>query len=341
MIAFLPFLFSLALLGPQSLDIVRIPADSGLVEREAFLMGTRLRATVVAQDAQQGFVAIEAAFREVERLEALLSSWREDSELSRLNTAEVGKPFYPSRELFDLLLEVRAWSERSEGAFDVAVGSLIDAWDLQGSGRRPTESEVTAALMLTAPDVFRLDERDGSVVRARSGSWITSGGFGKGAALRAAALELSKAGIDDALLDFGGQVLAIGSPPTGAGWAIGVAHPAHRDEQVVGLRVRSRSVATSAASERFVEIAGERFGHVLDPRTGHPVQAWGSVTVVAEDPLVADVVATALFVIGPKHGAAWAESLEDTGVLFLRERSGEVDASWNSAMDQWLITGKD
>ena len=139
------------------------------------------------------------------------------------------------------------------------------------------------------------------------------------------------------LLDFGGQLVAIGSKPAGSGWPVGVAHPDRREREVARLKLQDRAVATSGESERFVEVEGVRYGHILDPRTGIPVPAWGSVTVVAKDPLVADVLSTALFVMGPDRGSAWAEGLGEIGVLFLSEEGGGLEARWNAAMEPWLV----
>jgi hypothetical protein len=149
---------------------------------------------------------------------------------------------------------------------------------------------------------------------------------------------LAERGVQSALLDFGGQLLAMGSNRSGAGWKVVVAHPAQRERGVVTLRLRDVSVATSGASERFVEVAGQRFGHILDPRTGTPVPAWGSVTVVAADPLVADILATAIFVMGPTVGLEWAaREAAGVGVLLLIDESDGLCARWNEAMEPWLI----
>jgi thiamine biosynthesis lipoprotein len=99
------------------------------------------------------------------------------------------------------------------------------------------------------------------------------------------------------------------------------------------LRLRSGSVATTAQSERYVDVGGERYGHVLDPRTGRPVPALGSVTVVAADPVVADILSTALFVMGPEAGRRWAAGRKE-GILFLTLGEGAVVASWNEAFEQ-------
>ncbi|MGD2215943.1 MAG: FAD:protein FMN transferase [Gemmatimonadales bacterium] len=317
-------------------------ADSKtFLQREAVLMGTRLRVQVAAASREQGAAAIEAAFEEVARLESLLSSWRGESEVSRLNRAVPGVPVRVEAEVFELLAQVWEWGRASDGAFDPAVGSLIEVWDLRGGGRRPSAAELEEARQQSGLDSFRFRPSTLSVVRAREGSWITAGGFGKGAALRAARRVLLAAGVRSALLDFGGQLLAVGSPPERDGWRIAVAHPARRFEAAAWLVVEDRSVATSAASERFVEIAGERFGHILDPRSGRPTPAWGSVTVVADDPLVADLASTTLFVLGPEEGPVWAKTLEDIGVLFLWEAEGKIVADWNENMAAWLTESED
>ena len=138
-------------------------------------------------------------------------------------------------------------------------------------------------------------------------------------------------------LNFGGQVLMIGADPNGADWTVPVAHPTRRAEPAAWLRLRDRSASTSSQSERFVTVGGKAFGHILDPRTGRPVPAWGSVTVVAEDPAAADAVSTALLVLGPEVGTKWAEGREDMGILFLIERDGRVIPRWNRALERYLV----
>ena len=103
----------------------------------------------------------------------------------------------------------------------------------------------------------------------------------------------------------------------------------------MSLRLTDVSASTTSQSERYVEAAGERIGHVLDPRTGQPVPAWGSVTVIARDPLVADILSTTLFVLGPVRAKEWAERLGEVGVLLLEERDGEVTPSWNREFEQY------
>lgn len=312
-------------------------ALDGVLERESILMGTRLRAAVVARDRQAEILAIEAAFDEVARLEAVLSSWRDDSELGRLNAAPVGRSVRLSEELAAVLMEARAWTTRSRGAFDPVVGSFIDAWDLRGAGRRPSPEELAAAEAAAGWGALRVH---GSTrwARRHTAAWVTSGAFGKGIALRAAARRLGEATVESALLDFGGQLAAIAADGC-ASWTVGVAHPARREAPVALLRLRGgHSLATSGSSERFVEVGGERYGHIVDPRSGRPVEAWGSITVLAQDPLVADVAATAAYVLGPEEGLAWVGSQEGLSALALRVREdGRLEARWSESLCPWII----
>ena len=319
-----------------ALAVAAVPASSGPVwlEREAFLMGTVLRARVAAADRATGAESLEAAFAEIRRLEGVLSAWTPESEIGRLNGSPADVSVQLSSELMTLLAEADRWSRSTEGAFDPAVGALIDAWDLRGEGRRPSTAEVAAALRASGMEHFRLDLPGSSVVRGAPGAWLDTGAFGKGAALRSAERVLRDRGTDAAMLDFGGQVLAYGESPTPGGeWEIAVAHPSNRHAVAATLRLRSGSVATTAQSERYVDVNAERYGHVLDPRTGHPVPAWGSVTVVAADPVVADILSTALFVMGPEAGQRWAAGRGE-GILFLKLDEGAVVASWNEAFEQ-------
>ena len=299
-------------------------------------MGTTLRAAVAAVERTAGIAAIEEVFREVRRLEGLLSTWRDDSEIARVNRAEPGHAVRVSGELYRLLDEAARWTPASVGAFEPAIGALVDAWALRGEGRVPSSAERARALGASGASVYRLDAAATTVTRRDSLAWLDTGGFGKGVALRDAARLLRDRGVRSALLNFGGQVLALGVDRQGAAWRVPVAHPARRHEAAIYLRVQDRSVSTSSQSERAVTVSGRRLGHIVDPRSGEPVAAWGSVTVVAEDGVAADILSTALLVMGPEAALRWAERRTEYGVLILVEREGRVSPRWNAAMEQYL-----
>ncbi len=314
------------------------PGTETSVSRSAFLMGTRLDLRIEGPGTRARLLAVsEAVLAEVRRFEALLSTWDAATPLSQANRAAVGEPFPLSPELRALLGTVLQWSSATGGAFEPRVGALVQAWDLRGEGRAPDSAALAHAVAVSGAAGMTLNSE--GTVRHDAEAWLDAGGFGKGAALDAARRMLIEQGVDRAHLNFGGQLLLTGAPPgKPMGWTVSVAHPRRRGEPFATLRVRDASVATSGASERTVEVDGRGVGHVLDPRTGGPVPAWGSVTVVAEDPLAADILSTALFVLGPEEGMSLAGSLPEVGALFLElTADGAVSAHWTDSMRQWLV----
>ena len=322
---------SIAILAAACLLVAATPEDE-TVSRTLWLMGTRAHVEVRAPTRQAASRASEDAVRAMADVESLLSTWREDSELARLNRMPAGAPARPVPAVAAWLREAAHLSRRTERAFDPTVGALVDAWDLRGEGRIPSETELDAAIASSGSSALHIDPGSGAVTRLRGAAWMDAGAFGKGAALRAARDRLADAGITRASLELGGQVVVVG--PTAA--RVSVAHPVHRDRAVRQLRVADASVATSGQSERGFDLDGERFGHVLDPRTGRPVPAWGSVTVVSPDPLEADVLSTALYVMGPVEGLRWATE-EGVAALFLHGtgRGGLVERT-TPALAPWL-----
>lgn len=301
------------------------------VERVAWLMGTEMRAVACADSRWAGLLALEAAFTEVRHVESRLSTWLEDSELSRLNSTPPGQWADISRSTLDLLEEVRDWAKATDGAFDPAVGALLDAWDMRGRGKVPEATELDRALEVTGIEHVELDPSNGRARRLRAVRF-DAGAFGKGAGLRAAANSLAASGVRSAVLEFGGQIEIVSSARDNARWTVDVADPVNRDETAVRLHVgRASSIATTGASERFVEVDGQKLGHVIDPRDGHPVPAWGSATVVAADAVTADVLSTALFVMGAETAENWSRDL-DVGVLLLSGSGAERVVYRNEAL---------
>ena len=294
------------------------------ITRHLAVMGTALTLTVSAPTRDRALDASEAAVRAVEAVDGLLSTWRDDTPLARLNAAAPGdqKPVTPA--LFHLLKNLFEWSERTGGAFDPTVAPLGRAWGLRTGGRIPTPKELASARTATGVPLFTFRESSLSLSRLDPAAGIDEGAWGKGWALDRAAEASRDAGATALVLDLGGQVLAIG-PET----AVSVAHPRDRSRSVATIRLKDASASTSGNSERGVVAGGRRIGHILDPRTGEPAPDFGSVTVVAPTGLVADILSTALFVLGPKDGMALSARLRTEGVahetlFFFEGEEGQV-----------------
>lgn len=294
--------------------------EPGSVERRLSVMGTSLDIHVDAADRERALLASERAVTALQTAESRLSTWREDTELSRLNRAPAGQPFPLSPDLAsDLGAARRCWQETA-GAFDPSVGGLVQAWGLREGGRRPGADELRKALDATGLETLRLGP-GGVAVRERTDLILEEGGFGKGAGLAKALEELGRdPGVTRASLDLGGQVAVLGP------WSIPVADPRLRDRPAVALAIDGGSVATSGNSERGIVVAGEHLGHILDPRSGQPSADFGSLTVWTADPLRADCLSTGLYVMGPEAALEWAAGHPGVEVLVLRPRGERLEA---------------
>ena len=301
------------------------------VERTVYLMGTLARFVAEARDREAGLERLERMVRVVEATEAELSTWRDDSVLSGLNRQAVGVPRPVPAAACDLLDRLAAWHAATAGAFDPAVGRLVDAWGLRGAGppggRAPPEE---------APAGFRHVELDRAActVARRAPVTLDAGAFGKGEALDR--VRRADAGAGGAWrIDFGGQV-AVSGPAADGPWPVEVAHPERRAEPAVALRLAGGSLATSGPSDRDVRLeSGARIGHILDPRSGRPVARSASVTVWHEQAFVADVLSTALYVMGVDAGLAWAGA-RGLAAFFLvaGDASGTVDLRATPAFEE-------
>ncbi len=282
--------------------------------RQVYLMGTLCSLTTRGHDRTKELARLERFVEILEEVESELSTWRDDTDLSRFNAAPVGESKQlrqPMCRLFEGLFE---WNRETAGAFDPAVGPLIDAWDIRGHGRVPEPTELESALRRSGLRGIGFSADDCKAVRLTD-TWIDSGGFGKGEALdRIRMSPEAKSG--PWWVDLGGQVAASEVATGESGWGVELADPTQRNRPILQIRLRGGSLATSGGSERDLENRGTRIGHILDPRTGRPAPFDGSVTVWHPSGLVADILSTALYVLGPEKGMAWAES-HQVAVLYL------------------------
>lgn len=336
--------------------------DQGLVlERELVMFGTQVRIQVAADDSGSALAASEVMVAALERADEMLSTWREDTELARVNRAPAGVAQPIGDDLYRWLEAARLCHDATSGAFDPAVGALVDLWGLreerprrarplqggmrhdgasvaaelvsagQGGGR-PTTRQLRLAAETTGPQTWRLGPGR-AVTRLRPRVRLEEGGFGKGAALDAAvAAGRAMPGVRGGLIDLGGQVGVWGEELGGG--AVGepraervlLADPRDRDRPVVAVPLAWGSLATSGNGVRGIVVDGRSVGHLLDPRTGEPVTDFGSLTVWAPEGLWADCLSTGLYVLGPEIALAWAARHADVEVLVLEPRGDGVIA---------------
>ncbi len=270
------------------------------IERSVLLMGTMAQLTVEARQREDALQILEQMVSTIEGIELEISTWIDSSAFGQLNQQPVGVPMtLPTRSCI-WLERVMHWWHESNGAFDPAIGSLIKAWGLRGIGRRPSMDEMDNILKHGGLNAISFDAQQCLIIRL-SDVLIDAGAFGKGAAIDAL-YDLSHKELKSWMIDFGGQVAGRNSYRS-----ILIAHPLLRHEPVIELDFDSGSLATSGGSERNLILGDSSvIGHILDPRSGMPVHWDGSVTVWSESALDADIISTALYVMGHQAGFDWA-----------------------------------
>jgi thiamine biosynthesis lipoprotein len=263
---------------------------------------------------------MEQAFSDLAEVDALMSEWRDDSPVSAINAAA-------GKRLVDVPDEVRAIIKRAivfgdltGGAFDITWRALDPFWQFDENFRIPDSREVEEALALV--DYQRIEIVGTQIGLPKPGMSLGLGGIAKGYAIDRAGAVLKANGYENYLVNGGGDVLTAGTR-AGRPWRIGVRSPrGKRNELIARLSVAGAAVVTSGDYERFKIVDGVRFHHILDPRTGYPAQECRSVTVVAPTAEEADVLATAVFVLGPSKGLQLVSARPGTEV-FVIDRNGK------------------
>jgi thiamine biosynthesis lipoprotein len=249
--------------------------------------------------------AADAAFARIHELNSILSDYDPASELSRLSrSAGGGQPVSVSPELMTVLSAAQALAARTDGAFDVTAGPVIQLWRRARRQREhPSQERLTEARRLVGYQLLDLDLAGQRVRLAREGMRLDLGGIAAGYAADEALRILRAQGIHRAMIDASGDVVVGDPPPSKCGWRIGLVPPA-ASEPPIYVSISNCAIATSGDTEQFVELDGKRYSHIVDPRTGLGLTNRLSVTVVAPNGMQADSLATAVSVLGPQQGLA-------------------------------------
>jgi thiamine biosynthesis lipoprotein len=265
-------------------------------------MGIEARLVLYAPDEREAADAARAAFGRIARLDSLMSDYRSDSELSRLSARAGGPPVPVSDELFLVLARAQALARLSDGAFDVTVGPLVRLWrQARRTATLPSPAELAEARSRVGWRHLRLDSVARTAHLLRPGMLLDLGGIAKGYAADEALRALRAAGVERALVEMGGDLVAGAPPPGEPGWHVTVSSAA---PERAPLPLARRALSTSGDTEQFVEIGGVRYSHVVDPATGLGLRSRVAATVLAPDGITADALSTALTILGPERGEA-------------------------------------
>jgi thiamine biosynthesis lipoprotein len=281
-------------------------------------MGTWVHITVWGYDDVAAVAAIDAAFAELERIDRLMTTWTDTSEVSRINLAAgSGKPVQVSPELIQVLERAQEFSKMSDGAFDITVGGFSGVWkfDEDNDGTIPPPTLVEERRKLVGWRDLVLDPTRHTARLKRKGQKITLGGIAKGYAVDRAVALLRGKGFVDFIVQAGGDMYCAGQRGERR-WRVGIRDPRGPRESFFALaEVADRTFSTSGDYERYTIKDGRRYHHIIDPTTGYPATRTRSVTIMAKDGITAEGLSKIVFIWGPERGIKLIESLPDVDAV--------------------------
>lgn len=286
-------------------------------QAQSFLMlGTVCKITIYDKPSEEAFSAAFARLREIEQKMTLHS---ETSEIAHINHKSGIEPVAVSSDTFAVIKKAVEIAQASGGAFDPTIGPLVQAWDIGGDNpRRPTEEEIQSLLPLVDYRQVVLDDQQQSVFLKQQGMVLDLGGIAKGYAADQAAEVLRSHGVQQAIVNLGGNVLVLGRKPDGSLWRIGVQDPEQdRGAYAIIVQLEDTSLVTSGPYERFLIVEGETYHHILDTTTGYPVDSdFTSASIITHSSLLADALSTSVYALGYEKGMALINSFEDVEAIF-------------------------
>lgn len=280
------------------------------VQKTEAIMGTDVTVTVVAKTTADGEAAVDAAMAEVKRFDRMMSLYKDDSEITKVNMAAGKNPVKVSPEMIEVVEAARRVSELTDGAFDVTVGPLVVLWQMRlKEGKVPTESEIKKIRALVDYRNIVVDKKASTIFLKKPGMIMDFGGCAKGYVADKVAEMLKRRGIDNAIVALAGDIRVMGHRPDGSPWRIGVQHPRDKDKVMAILDLSDKYISTSGDYERFKIVHKKRYQHILDPHTGRPSSGMESVTLIADKGAVGDPLTTALFILGAEKGMRIVKNL--------------------------------
>jgi len=261
---------------------------------------------------------VDEAFDEVDRIDRLMSHYKPESPLSRINRDAARNPVAVDAELFDVIADAMRYNRDSAGTFDITVGPLMKAWGFfRGEGRLPLETELADARRHVGGRHVILNPTAHTIAFDEPGVELDLGGIAKGYAVDRVVRLFRQRQIAAALISAGGSTIyGLGAPPDRDGWEVALQDPIDSGKTALTLHLKDRALSVSGSSEKFFEVDGVRYSHIMDPRTGSPVQGVLTVAVLTETGTAGDALDNAFFVLGPEASRRYLKELPDTEVFF-------------------------
>ena len=296
------------------------------VQKTETIMGTEVTITVTAPSTDVGEAAIDAGMAELRRLDAMMSLYKDTSEITKVNLAAGKGPVKVSPEMIEVVEQAGEISRLSGGVFDVTIGPLVVLWQMRlKEGKVPTEAEIAKIKPLVNYRQIAIDKAASTIFLKKPGMIMDFGGMKGYTADRVAEL-FRKRGITNAIIAVAGDIWVLGRREDGSPWRIGVQHPREHDKTLTVLELSDKYISTSGDYERFVIREKKRYHHIIDPRTGKPSKGVISVTLVGDRGAIIDPLSKVPFILGPEEGmkivrkfGAEAIIVDDQGKVFMTD----------------------
>ena len=308
----------------QVMFIVAPCVQADWYKAEHGIMGTEVSVELWHDDANHAAHCADQVFTEMRRIDALMSPFKADSELSKINTQAAAAAVIISNEMFDLIKASIKYSELSSGAFDITFSSVGYLYDYRKK-QRPSDAKINELLPAINYRHILLDEQAHTIKFSMKGVRIDLGGIAKGYAVDNAITLLKACGIKSGLVKAGGDAFVLGNR-SGQPWMLGVKHPRQDNKVAVRLPLTNVAISTSGDYERFFIEDGKRIHHILRPSTGKPVTETWSATVMGNSALETDALSTALFVMDLKSAMALVDKLKNVDAIII-DAQGEMHYS--------------
>jgi FAD:protein FMN transferase len=311
------------------------PRPPHKVERSRMSMGSILTVAVWTTDEPRAADGIDRVFQEFDRLESLLSNWKEESDVTRINNHAGIAPVKVSQDTIAVLGIAREVSELTRGKFDITFGVLADIWrfDHDQDNVVPERDLIEARLKRIDYRAVEIDTTAGTAFINRPGMRIHLGGIGKGYAVDRGIALLRGQGFQDFLIQAGGD-LYVGGTDNGKPWKLAIADPRGAHDPFATIEISNGTFSTSGDYERAFVKDGKRYHHIIDPDFGEPASGCRSVTLVTDTAVMADAVAKGVFLLGPTDGMALIEKLPDVeGVIVTSQNDVRISSGLRGRLE--------
>ena len=277
------------------------------------VMGTRIAVELWSEQRASGEAAIDAVMADMRRIDAAMSTYKPDSELSRVNAEAAKGPVKITPELLGLLSTALEYSRITDGAFDITYASVGFMYDFRAR-QRPSEAQIRDHLPAVNYRLVQLDRAASTVRFLRDGVRIDLGGIAKGHAVDSCIGILQARGIPNATVTAGGDSRILGDR-RGRPWIVGIRHPDDRERVIARIPLEDAAISTSGDYERFFHEDGVRYHHIIDPKTGRSPRGVRSVTIIAPTSTLAEGLTKSVFIMGPERGLALVEAQADADAV--------------------------